>query len=344
MFKKVLIFKNMFYSLLRHLSLLALSVSCSYVLAEPLAQNMGWDGDLSFIAIGYSQQSQFAVEDNNRLTADLNNTGKTSNRFGALPMIRLDYTLKDLQTKIFLGNSQDNLPKGQFALEFGLTQSLGYTNQLTIAVLPTLSALEETWQDPFLTGRKRQKTNEEIGGGRVKFEHQGDNAFDVQYAFLRSELDIEHSGNALTQLTRQQRDMLNRNANFHHFNLNLHCPINPSFILRPSFQINSSDAQGDANDFAEGVFKLQSLYIKEKHVFSATFGIGRKESSVDNPIFKLPQNDKSLSLDVFYKYAEPLGYKNWSLLGAAIWKQSDSNITFYNSQSSVLGVGLGYTW
>ncbi|MCB1658922.1 MAG: DUF2860 family protein [Pseudomonadales bacterium] len=61
-------------------------------------------------------------------------------------------------------------------------------------------------------------------------------------------------------------------------------------------------------------------------------------------MFKLFQNDKTLSLDAFYQYDEPLGYKHWSVLGLAIWKQSKSSLTFYNTQSAAIGVGVGYTW
>lgn len=340
----MVIVQKTFFSSLAYISLLTFSGSCGCVFAEPLTNKAGWDGELSFVAVGFNQQSQFSAEDDNRRTADLNNAGKTINRFGMLPMIRSEYTLNDLQTNIFFGNNQDNLPKGQFALEFGLAHSLGQNDQFSFAVFPKLSAFEKIWQDPFLTGQERQKTDEKVGGGRIKFAHQGDNAFDVQYAFLRNEVDVEKSGNSLTQLSSQQRGMLNRNADFHRFNLNINCPINQHVMLIPSLQVTTSDAQGDANDFAEGVFRLQSLYMKDKHSFSATLGIGRKESNVENPIFKLPQNDKSLSLDVFYKYAEPMGYKNLHLLGVALWKKSDANITFYNSKFSVIGFGIGYTW
>lgn len=157
-------------------------------------------------------------------------------------------------------------------------------------------------------------------------------------------MDVEESGSSLTQLSSPLRAMLNRNAEFHRLNVNMNFPISQGVIIIPSLQITTSDAQGDANDFAEGTFILQSLYITETHFFSAALRIGRKESRVENPVFNLPQNDRTLSLDAVYKYAEPLGYKNWSLLGVAIWKKSDSNITFYDSQSAALGIGLGYTW
>jgi hypothetical protein len=336
--------KGTFFSSLIYVSSLTFCFSCSSVLAEPLAEKAGWGGGLSLLAGGHTQQSQFSVEDDNRRTADLNNSGKKSNRFIALPLVRLDYTVSDLQTQFFFGNSQDNVTKGQIALELGLVHSLGQNDRVTFALFPKLPFSGETWKDPFLTGQERQTTNEKAGGGRIKFEHAGDHSFDVQYAFAINRVDLEESGSSLAQLSSQLRAMLNRNAEFHRLNVNMNCPVNQGLILIPGLQVTTSDAQGEANDFAEGVFNLQSLYITEKHFFSATLGIGRKESKVENPVFNLPQNDRSLSLFALYKYAEPMGYKNWSILGLANWEKVDSTITFYNSQSAALGIGLGYTW
>lgn len=336
-------FKKQFSSLI-YVSSLALSFSCCPILAEPLAEKAGWRGGLSLVPIGLSQRSQFVAEDDNGRTANLNNSGTTSNLFSALPLIRLDYTLSDLHTQFFWGVSNDHVTKGQIAAEFGVAHSLSQANKVTFAVFPELPFSGETWKDPFLTGQKRQRTNEKAAGGRIKFEHAGENSFDVQYAFSNNSVDVEESGNALPQLDSLDRAMLNRDAESHRFSVNMNCPISENIILIPGVQVTTSDAQGNANDFAEGKFTLHSIYTIKKHFFSATLGIGRQESEFANPVFNIVQNQRSLSLDAVYKYAEPLGYKNWSLLGLAILKKADSNISFYSSQIAILGVGLDYAW
>lgn len=144
---------------------MTLSFSCYSVLAEPLAEKAGWGGGLYLVPVGFTQKSQFAAEHDNRLTADLNNSGKTSNLFSVLPLVRLDYTPSDSQTHFFFGNSQENVTKGQIAMEFGLVHSLGQDDKITFAIFPELPFSGETWKDPFLTGQDRQKTNERAGGG-----------------------------------------------------------------------------------------------------------------------------------------------------------------------------------
>lgn len=323
---------------------MTLSLSCYSVFAEPFVENVGWDGGLYLVPVGLTQKSQFAAENENRLTDDLNNSGKTSNLFTAFPLISLNYTPNGSQTSFFFGNGQENVTKGQIAMEFGLVHSLGQDDKITFAMFPELPFSGETWKDPFLIGQDRQKTNERAAGGRIKFEHTGDHSFDMQYAFMKNSMDEEESGNSLAQLDNQMRAMLNRNGEFHRFNINMSFTVGQSIIIIPGLQITASEAQGDANDFAEGTLILQSIYLTERHFFSTALRIGRKESRVENPVFNLPQNEETLSLDAMYKYAEPLGYKNWSLLGVAMWKNSDANITFYDSQSAVFGIGLGFTW
>ncbi|WP_430458121.1 DUF2860 family protein [Rheinheimera sp.] len=341
---KVMISKKAVFSPAVYVLAATFSLPCYSVFAAASADKAGWGGEVFLVPVSLTQKSQFAAEHENRRTADLNNSGKTINLFSAFPLTRLEYTPGSSQTSFFFGNGQDNVTKRQIALEFGLVHSLSQHSKITFAMFPELPFSGETWKDPFLTGQDRQETNERAAGGRLKFEHAGDYPFDVQYAFAKNSIDIEESGRSLMQLNQPQRSMLNRNAEFHRFNVNMNFTVGDGVFFVPGLQITTSEAQGDANDFAEGTLILQSLYIKERHFLSASMRVGKKESSLENPIFNLPQDDRTLSLDAVYKYSEPLGYKNWSLLGVAIWNKSDANITFYDSQSAVLGIGLGFTW
>lgn len=276
MLDKVIVSQKMFLSLLLSVPLLTFAFLSQTAVAEDLAKKSGWEGGVSVVTVGFSQKSQFTAEDDNTFTNDLYNAGKSTHQFTTLPLFHLNYTLSDLQTQIFFGNNQDNVPKAQFALQAGVLHVIGAHDQVSVALIPTLPFVEETWQDPFLTGQQRHKTKEEVGGGRIKYEHTGDNAFNVQYVFAKNELDVEESGKALLQLNTQQRAMLNRNAELHRFSVSLNCPVDQGIIIVPSFHVTTSDAKGDANDFAEGVFKLQSIYATKKHLFSATLGVGKR--------------------------------------------------------------------
>ena len=315
--------------------------------AADLAEMSGWRASLAIVPGVFSLQSQFSTEDENSMIPDLYNSGVRTNRVAALPLARLDLTLSDLKTQFFLGNSEDNVTKGQVAMEVGGIHALNDLDRLTFAVFPKLPFSGETWKDPFLTGQKRQITMEKAAGGRIKYEHQGENAFAVQYAYAVNRIDQEESGNSIGRLNNSQRAMLNRNAEFHRLDFNLDCPVNPNLTLAPGFQVTISNAQGDANDFAAGAFKLQALTYLEKQLFSATVSIGRQEANaVDpvNPVFSKPQDDELLAVNGYYQYTGPFGLENWSVIGLAYWEKVDSSISFYSRRMAAIGVGLSYQW
>lgn len=72
-------------------------------------------------------------------------------------------------------------------------------------------------------------------------------------------------------------------AEFHRFNANLNCPVTELVSLVPGLQITTSAAEGDANDFASGVFKLQALAFTESQFFSVAWSIGRQEADAEKP-------------------------------------------------------------
>lgn len=325
-------------------TILVLGLSCHLVLAEAVDMDKSWSGSIYLVPISVTQKSQFSGEHENRLTNDLNNSGKTSSLFAALPMLRVDYAPSDSQTSYFFGNGQENVTKGQLALEFGLAHSLSKSSIVTFAVFPELPFSGETWEDPFLTREDRKKTNERAAGGRVKFEHAGNYSFDMQYAFSKNSLDVERSGLSLPSTDGQLMSMLDRNAELHRFNFNMNFSVLERIIISTGIQITTAQARGDANDFAEGAFVLRTFYIVGSHAFNTALRIGRMESVVDNPVFDRRQNDRLLSMEVVYKLDEPMGYKNISLLAIASWKKIDSTITFYDSQMSAIGFGVGYSW
>lgn len=314
------------------------------VFATQVSKEKSWAGEFYLIPTIVSQKSQFTAENENRQTSDLNNSGKTTDIYGVLPMVRIDYKPEGSPINFIFGTSRENVTKGQIAIEFGISYSLNNETKLTVAAFPELPFSGETWADPYLTGQDRKKTDERASGGRIKFEHAGDSNFDVQYAFSKNKIENEESGNSLNMLNASMREMLNRDADFHRFNVNMQFPIGENFMFSPGIQVTTSEAKGDANDFSEGTLIMQSTYFSRSHVLSATFRIGRMESRVKNPIFNLQQNDRTFSFDAFYKYSEPLGYKDWDVLTAVFWKKDDSNISFYDKQMLGVGIGVGYKW
>lgn len=312
--------------------------------ARPLATKAGWGADLA-LTTGYSQtQSQFNVDDDNSITQDLNNSGKETSKALLFPLARLDYTLDDLKTQFFVGNSRENVGKGEFQIEFGATHQFNDNSKLTLAYFPELPFIGETWKDPYLTGQVREKTEETAQGGRIELKNVAGSLFDVQYAFADSQIDSELSGTNLAYLSDLDRSQLHRDAFYQRLSVDVMVPFSANFILKPGILYTRANAKGDANSFDEYAIRVQMIYRENKHLITGSATYGRLEAEIDNPVFNQREKTDRASLFALYKYQKPFNLDNWSLLAIGFLGETDSNISFYNKSGLGIGIGAAYEW
>ncbi|WP_250658307.1 DUF2860 family protein [Alkalimarinus coralli] len=312
--------------------------------ARPLATQPGWGADIA-IAAGYSKsQSQFNVDSENRVTDDLNNSGQEIEQATVIPLARLDYTLDSLKTQFFLGNSRENVAKGEVQIELGVTHQFEDHSQLTVAYFPELPIIGDTWKDPYVTGQQREETEEVAQGGRIELSNIAGSLFDVQYAFADSDIEDELSGNSLSFLTDADRQLLHRDVFFQRLSVDRLVPITSNLMLKPGLLYTRAEAKGDANSSDEYAVRLQVVYQQARHLLTGTALYGRLEADVDNPIFDKREKNNRHSLFALYKYQKPFNWENWSLLAIGFWGETDSNISFYNSSGLGIGIGAAYQW
>jgi hypothetical protein len=132
--------------MLNKISSAMLSVFVSgFCVAEPLSNTAGWEFTLNLNA-GYTHsQSQLNTDDDNKITNDLSNSGQSTSSAIVFPLGRVQYTLADLNTQFFLGNSRDQVSTAQFQYEIGATHQFTDNSKLTLAIFPKLSLFNETW-------------------------------------------------------------------------------------------------------------------------------------------------------------------------------------------------------
>lgn len=327
-------------------TILSTSLLCIVSTAEarPLAAKSGWGADLAITA-GYSQtQSQFSVDDDNSVTQDLNNSGKETSKALVFPLARLDYTLEDLKTQFFVGNSRENVGKGEFQIEFGASHQFDDSSTLTLAYFPELPFIGETWKDPYLTGQVREKTEETAQGGRIELKNVGGSLLDVQYAFADSKIEDELSGTNLAYLSDLDRSQLHRDAFYQRISVDHMVPFSANFILKPGLLYTRANAKGDANSFDEYAIRIQMIFRENRHLLTGSATYGRLKAEIDNPVFNQREETDRASLFALYKYQKPFNLDNWSLLAIGFLGETDSNINFYNRSGLGVGIGAAYTW
>ncbi len=312
--------------------------------SRPLATKSGWGADLA-ITTGYSQnQSQFNVDDDNRVTQDLTNSGKETSEALVFPLARVDYTLEDLKTQFFVGNSRENVGKGEFQIEFGATHQFQDNSKLTLAYFPELPFIGETWKDPYLTGQAREKTDETAQGGRIELRNIGGSLLDIQYAFADSTIDNELSGSNLAYLSDLDRSQLHRDAIYQRLSADHLVPLSGKFFLKPGLLYTRANAKGDANSSDEYAFRLQMIYRESRHFLTGSATYGHLEAKATNPVFNQREKTDRISLFALYKYQKPFNMEDWSLLAIGFLGETDSNINFYNRSGLGIGIGASYEW
>ncbi|GLS84052.1 DUF2860 family protein [Paraferrimonas haliotis] len=309
---------------------------------RPLAQEPGWQFTVNVNAGVGQSQSQFNPEDDNAITEDLENSGQQVTKFIGFPLLRAAYTQEDMKTQWFLGNSLDNVSRGEFQLEAGVTHDFATGTRATVALFPDLPFFGKTWSDPYLVGKPRTETEQKNWGGRIALDYIWGSPVSVKYGYANNEVKLEQSGSALP-LTEQQRDMLNRDGDFHRVEVEGFLPLAKGLFFQPSVIYTLADNKGEAMAYDEWGGRLALTYSKNKHRITTNVSYSSREYNGDNPIFENKrQEDEKLGLFALYLYSKPFGWEKASISVIAAWSQTDSNIEFYKSDVLAGAVGLAY--
>lgn len=330
--------------MLKKLSSAVLGIFVSgYCIAEPLAKNAGWDFTLNLNAGYTNSQSQLNTDDDNKITNDLNNSGKSTSSAIFFPLGRIQYTLQDLNTQFFLGNSRDQVSTAQFQYEIGVVHQLPNQSKLTVAVFPKLSLFNEVWKDPFLVGSDRETTDQHVGGGRVALENIYGSPFSLKYAIATSSVDDESSG--VSQLTdAADIDLLKRDSLYQRIEVGMTLPIDRGILLKPSLQYTNRNADGDANSYDQLTAQLSLLVFRERYSVVTTINAGLSRYEANNPIFSEKQDSEQFGILSIYSYNKPFNWDKWSWTLMAGYSQENSDITFYDTDGFIVSTGLVFEY
>jgi hypothetical protein len=330
--------------MLNKISSAMLSVFVSgFCVAEPLSNTAGWEFTLNLNA-GYTHsQSQLNTDDDNKITNDLSNSGQSTSSAIVFPLGRVQYTLADLNTQFFLGNSRDQVSTAQFQYEIGATHQFTDNSKLTLAIFPKLSLFNETWKDPFLVGAKREVTDQDVGGGRIALENVLGSPFTLKYAIADSQVDDEQSG--ISQLTNvSEINSVKRDSIFQRVEIETMFPISKGMFLKPTLQYTNRNAEGDANSYDQYTVQLGLLVFRPQYSVITTINTGVRYYQEENPIFDEKQNSQQFGILSLYSYKQPFNWKNWSWTLMAGYNAENSDINFYDTKGLILSTGMMFQY
>ncbi|MGL6314297.1 DUF2860 family protein [Vibrio sp. WXL103] len=306
---------------------------------SPIPSKPGFSGVVGGGAAYFHVESNFIggnrfVDLDNEQVSSL--TSSPSSEASFSPDIQLDirYTFSDGKTQIFAGNALADLVRLDLSQQLGIKHKVDGLGTLSASYLfstiPT-----EVWEDPFLVGEKRKRSNRDSSGFKVAWDDIFQAPIGVAYTYRNVDIDQERSGEALVNLGRlnsTQQNKLDREGAIHRLEVLSLLDIAPNQKVSPEFTYTRFDSDGAAASSDSYQFQLSYLYVDNDYSWVVTSFVSQRDYDEANPIFdKKPDTfGFGLSSSVFIRNLFP--DPNVDLLFGVAWVNGDSDVNFYDSE------------
>lgn len=316
---------------------------------EPMPTESGFSGYMEILGAYISTNSQLNTDSDNKKTDSLDSSGERVNKFRPLPLGLIRYTFAEQRTQLFMGVLPENVAQGQFLVEAGARHILSNGTGLRASVIPLTPIAQKTWEDPFVVGQNRKRTDINSYGIKLAAETIMGSGLTVKYGWIRQTIDDEKSGAFLLSqpnsfLTPGDLNDLDRDAHFHRLTTQYSFQIGPRMRLMPIFRYTRSNAEGDVNSFHSLTPELSFIYFGNQ--LQASVNVSAKGEWYDSrhPVFDKKRRVFAPGLFAILGYKNPFGFKNFRIDWFNAFLRSNSNIDFYDSSSFITALGIGYTF
>ena len=167
---------------------------------EPMPGESGFSGYLEILGAYISTNSQLSTDSDNKKTDSLNKTGERVGKVRPFPLGLIRYTFAEKRTQLFLGVLPENVAQGQFQVEAGARHVLTNGTGLRASIIPLTPIAQETWEDPFVVGQNRERTDINSYGVKLALESILGSGLTLKYGWARQRLGDEKSGTFLLSL------------------------------------------------------------------------------------------------------------------------------------------------
>jgi len=314
---------------------------------KPLPQESGFSGYIELLGAYINTNSQLNTDSENKKTDSLDKSGERVDKVRPLPLGLIAYTFADIRTQFFLGVLPENVVQGQFQVEAGVSHDLSDGTRLRAAAIPITPFNEETWEDPFVVGQNRKKTDITSYGVKLAAEKIWGSGANLKYRWIRRKIDDEKSGTFLlsqpgSSLTPEDLDDLRRDSNSHRLSAEYSFELMPQMRLKPILRYTREDAKGNANSFHALAAQLSLSYFGDRFQAFVNAVVKGEWYDDSHPVFDKTRRDYNVGLFAILGYKDPFGLKKFRIDWFNAFFVSNSNINFYESTNYVTALGIAY--
>ena len=265
------------------------------------------------------------LDDNDIL--DLNSRGSRRSKAVILLGAGLGYTFKMTGSTLLAAMDTE----GHFSLS--LSQGMKKVGVLTLSAL---YENQEVWQNPYLVGVSRIRTDAESVGFAINWGHILGTGAWLVYEQMQIDIVDDLIGQIEPELRRDGKDTT--------LGLGYSLDLAAGGVLIPSLSYTWIDREGAANSGSSYVAELKYVLGVGRLIIDTSLEWNYTGFDGASPIFHKKREETSFGISETISLAEPFGFKKWALFGIAAVREIDSNITFYDSSLLLLGAGIGYNF
>jgi len=317
----------------------AIALVSTSAFAQQAPTENGFSGNVLLGPISVESKNNFAnFDDDNKQAKGLGSKPKAYDMVVPVILGSAAYTFGEHNHQIYLSSGTSRVLKGDFAQEFGYRYYGDGHSSYTIAVIPDAS--KETFEDPYYTGGERTVTDKTVSAVRARADLFW-GPLSIEVASATTEIDTERSGQSLA-ITPDARRKLDRNGDTTMIGVDLMLPITDSFFIRPGVYAYDTETDGAAGTHQSISLETDFIFHSGRHSLIASVAVEDYSYDINDPAFNKERDDTQARIFAMYFFAEPFGWKDFSLFALTTVKTRDSNINYYYQEANVSGVGLSY--
>jgi|GEM_PF-976743 len=281
-----------------------------------------------------------------------------SSRTAPIPIVVHEFTWNfGGRNELFVGESIEDAVTLDSGTQLGWRKSTENLGTFQVGLLVNRLVPTEVYEDAFLTGSKRSKTNDTRYGLRFQWDKIFDTAFEWQLTARTVDIENDTNGQSLVigdannpislptgvnLITANQLALLQRDAEEISTRLSYLIKAGKNHSIRPLIGYKSHDADGDAESFNSIRAQVTYAYQTRQVLFVTNILWADHQFDARNPIYNERRDSKNMAIESSLLVPLDIGNGNWGWFANVLWGREDSDITFYDQEAFRVVTGLQY--